>query len=128
MRLATSSDDWTTNELLAFNIEVQLANTPTFFNMEELPEASVSQTILNNLREPDDGSLSKTDRKFFQYMQVAERAGFESMTNDFTVFLLSLLDYDHGTRLLRTKNVMPLYMAGKRVDANADVVLMDGDS
>jgi len=63
-------------------------------------------------------------------MQVAERAGFEpvQVTSDYTLFLLSLLDYDHDTRLLRTKNVMPLYMAGQRVEAKADVVLMDGNS
>jgi hypothetical protein len=127
VRLARSSDDWTTNELFAFNIEVQHATAAAFFKTTDLPEASVSETILDDLQEPD-GPLSKTDRKFFQYMQVAERAGFEPVTSDFTVFLLSLLDYDHDARLLRTNNVMPFYMAGKRVEAKADVVLMDGDS
>ena len=57
-------------------------------------------------------------------MQVAERAGFEPVTSDYTVFLLSLLDHDHDTR----KNVMPMYMARQRVEAKADVVLMDGNS
>ena len=42
MRSAKSSDDWTTNELFAFNIEVQPA-TPA-----ALPELSVSETILDN--------------------------------------------------------------------------------
>jgi len=109
---ARSSDDWTTNETLTLKIEVRLATPAAFFQSTDLPELFVSETILDNLQEPD-GPLSKTDRKFFQYMQVAERAGFEPVTSDYTVFLLSLLDYDHDTRLLRTKNVMPLYMAGQ---------------
>ena len=115
------SANWTSNKLFAFNIAVQPA-TPA-----ALPGLSVSVTILDNFQEPN-GPLSKTDRKFFQYMQVAECAGFEPVTSDYTVFLLSLLDYDHDTRLLRTKNVMPLYMARQRVEAKADVVLMDGNS
>lgn len=125
VRCARSGDDWTINELLAFNIEVQHATTVTFFNTADLPEVSVPETILNNLHEPD-APVSKTERKFFQYMQVAERAGSEQPTpSDFTFFLLNLMDYDHDTWLLCTKDVMPFYMAGQRVDAKVDVVLMD---
>ena len=67
----------TINEFLAsINIEVQHATTATFFDTADLPEVSVPETIFNNLQEPD-GTLSKTECKFFQYMQVAERAGSE---------------------------------------------------
>ena len=83
--------------------------------------------ILNNLEQLDD-PLSKTDGKFFQYMEVAERTSFkQSGAGDFTAFLLSLLDYNHGERLLLTKKEMPFYMARQLVDAKADVVLMDGN-
>jgi len=37
------------------------------------------------------------------------------------------MDYDHDNRLLCTKDVMPFYMAGQRVEAKVDVVLMDLD-
>ena len=59
-------------------------------------------------------------------MEVVECAGSkQSTTRDFTVFLLSLMDYDHDAWLLCTKNVMPFYMAGQPVEAKVDVVLMD---
>jgi hypothetical protein len=100
VRCARSGDDWSINELLAFNIEVQRATTVTFFNTADLPEVSVPETILNNLQEPD-APLPKLEQKFFQYMQVAERAVPERPTpSDFIVFLLNLMDYDRDTWLL----------------------------
>ena len=126
LRFAKSGNDWTANELLAYNIEVQHATSTTaFFNTVDLPETSVSETILNNLQEPA-GPLSKIERKFFQLMEDVEYLGTEAATvNDFAVFLLSLLDYDHDDRRLHTDKEMTFYMAGQHVGAKADVALLD---
>jgi len=125
LRSAKSGNNWTANELLAYNIEVQHATTTAFFNTVDLPETSVSETILNNLQEPA-GPLSKIERKFFQLMADVEYPCAEvAAVNDFAVFLLSLLDYDHDDRRLHTDKEMTFYMAGQHVGAKADVVLMD---
>ena len=36
-----------------------------------------------------------------------------------------MLDYDRDGRVLRSRKEMSLYMAGQRVDAKADVVLIN---
>ena len=63
LRTAKSGNDWSRNELLAFNIKIKDATTAAFFNIATLPATTVSQTILNNLTEPA-GPLSKTDQNF----------------------------------------------------------------
>ncbi|KAM6499421.1 hypothetical protein JOM56_004929 [Amanita muscaria] len=124
VRSAKSGSNWTTAELLAFNIEVQTVGAATFFNTPELPAATVSETILNNLDRPD-GPLSKNDRHFFQYLKEAEGANSEdsSAVDDFTAFLLRMLDYDNGGRVIRIRKELSFYMAGQHVDAIPDVCL-----
>jgi len=125
LRSAKSSNEWTRNELLAFNIGVKDATTAAFFNAATLPATSVSQTILKNLAEPA-GPLSKTDQNFFIYMRMAELGtSEESAVDDFAIFLLSMLDYDRDDRVLCSRKEMSFYMAGQLVDAKANVVLIN---
>ncbi|KAF8814383.1 hypothetical protein BYT27DRAFT_7266192 [Phlegmacium glaucopus] len=125
VRSATSGSNWTTKELLAFNIRVADATLPAFFASTELPPVSVSPTILNNLHIPD-GHLSKTDRHFFQYLKTAEQAtSEESAVADFAAFILGMLDYDDEDRFIRLRKEISFYMAGQRVDAKADVCVMN---
>ncbi|KAF8964281.1 hypothetical protein BDZ97DRAFT_1660604 [Flammula alnicola] len=125
VRSAKSGSSWTKNELLAFNISVVPATVPAFFGRTELPPAPVSPTILNNLVMPDE-HLPKSDRQFFQYLKVAEEAtSEESAVDDFAAFILRMLDYDDEDRLIRLRKEISFYMAGKRVDAKADVCVMN---
>lgn len=89
-----SGNDWTTKELAAFNIRVADATVPAFFESSELPRTPVSTTILDNLNIPS-GPLWKDDRLFFQYLMLEEQATSEEYAvDDFTGFLLRMLDYD----------------------------------
>lgn len=125
LRSATPGSKWTAKELQAFNIRVVNAPAPAFFGITELPAVPVSPTILNNLRAPD-GPLSKSDRHFFQYLRAAEQASFEeSAVDDFTAFILRMLDYDDDDRVIRLRKEISFYMAGERVDATADVCVMN---
>lgn len=80
--MGTRSTHWTANELLDFNIQVKHATTASFFDTTDLPAPPVfeTETILNNLEEPN-GPLSKPDRNFFQYLQMA--GSEESAGHDF---------------------------------------------
>ncbi|KAJ3518171.1 hypothetical protein NLJ89_g2 [Agrocybe chaxingu] len=126
MQIPTGSgSDWTTKELLAFNIRVANASAPAFFASTKLPPAPVSPTILNNLHIPD-GPLSKSDRQFFQYLRAAEHAtSGESAVDDFAAFILRMLDYDDEDRVVRLRKEISFYMAGERVGAKADVCVMN---
>lgn len=109
LRSAKSGSDWSDNELLAFNIQVVDASIAVFFNAPELPQPTVSSTILNNMDKPD-GPLVKDDRLFFQYMGLVEKPRSpESRVDDFAAFILRILNYDNEDRIIcqRTKISFP---------------------
>jgi hypothetical protein len=125
LRSAKSGGDWSDNELLAFNIRVVDASITAFFNTPELPPPTVSATILNNVDKPG-GPLMKDDRLFFQYMRLVENPRFpESRVDDFTAFILRILNYDDEDRVICQRTEISFPMAGQRVDAKTDVCLMD---
>ncbi|EDR02351.1 uncharacterized protein LACBIDRAFT_309609 [Laccaria bicolor S238N-H82] len=119
-RSAKRVSQWTNNELLAFNIRVKDAGVEAFFNIPQLPLPTVSTTILDNLDEPP-GPLLEMDYPFFAYKHYAEQP---HTFNDFPMFLLKLLRYESGRRLLLVWAKDPLLMAGRRVIANTDLYLM----
>ncbi|KAF8808453.1 hypothetical protein BYT27DRAFT_7137408 [Phlegmacium glaucopus] len=125
LRYAKSGEDWSDNELLAFNIQVVDANIAAFFDAPELPPPTVSATILNNMDKPD-GPLVKGDRLFFQYMELVEKpCSPESCVNDFAAFILRTLNYDNEDRVICRNTEISFLMAGQRVDAKTDVCVMD---
>lgn len=71
-------------------------------------------------------SISKDDRLFFEYLIDAERSSSEeSAVDDFTTHILRTLDYDNQDRRIRTRKKIPFIMSGCRVDAKADVCVID---
>jgi hypothetical protein len=101
IRSARSGSNWGTNELIAFNIIVDNVDAQTFFGSPNLPQITVSAVILDNLEEPT-GTLQKSDMVFFAYMEdaMAIPAGEESSVDDFAAFLLKMLSYDEGRRVI----------------------------
>ncbi|KAF8175101.1 hypothetical protein BJ912DRAFT_885110 [Pholiota molesta] len=127
--VARPGDEWGKNELLAFNIQVVEVDMSTFFGSASLPElTSVSRVILDNREEPTDSvyQLSKADIDFFAYLESATvfRGDEQPFVTDFLVYMLRMMGYDEGHRVVRTKNDMPLEMCGKRVSGTADVSVM----
>ncbi|KAF8804161.1 hypothetical protein BYT27DRAFT_7340435 [Phlegmacium glaucopus] len=127
IRSAKSGSDWTSNELLAFNIKVVDTDTTIFFGNPELPQSFISPTILNNLDMPD-GDLLDDERDFFLHLSSVENGFEESAVDDFAALLLRLMKYNSGRqRLIRSRKEIPFIMAGHRVDAKTDVcVIEDG--
>ncbi|KAI9462293.1 hypothetical protein BJY52DRAFT_1185050 [Lactarius psammicola] len=108
VRSAKPGRRWGMNELIAFDIEVIDVNAQTFFGSAILPRPMVSSVILNNLEEPA-GSLHKADMVFFAYIEDAMTISpsEESFVDDLVAF------------------EMAFEMCGQRVDAIADVCVME---
>ncbi|EDR13427.1 uncharacterized protein LACBIDRAFT_323068 [Laccaria bicolor S238N-H82] len=119
-RSAKPVSQWTNNMLLAFNIRVEDAGVEAFFNIPQLPPPTVSSAILDNLDEPP--GLSYEDHVFFNYKGMAERL---RSCIEFTLFLLGLLHYDSGYRLLSVWAKLSLPMAGRRINADIDLFVMN---
>ena len=127
IRTAKSGSDWTGNELLAFNIRVENANTAAFFNRPQLPPLDISDTILDNTEKPD-GPLQKDDRLFFRYLGLVEKPKSpESHVDDFAAFILHILNYDSDDqdRVICQRPELSFPMAGQRVDAKSDLCVRD---
>ncbi|KAG6843737.1 hypothetical protein H0H87_001079, partial [Tephrocybe sp. NHM501043] len=125
VRTAKSGSEWTGNELLAFNIRVEDANTAAFFNTTQLPVAQVSETILNNEEQPNP-PLPKEDRLFFRYLGLVEKPQSpESHVDDFAAFILRILNYDDQDRIICQRPELSFTMAGQRVDAKSDLCVKD---
>ena len=126
-RNAKSGSDWTSNELRAFNIRVANANTETIFNTTQLPLPSVSDTILNNVEQPD-GQLPKEERLFFRYLELVENPQSpESHVVDFTLHVLRMLDYDGQDRVICQRPELSFTMSGQHVDAKSDICVKDAN-
>lgn len=121
---AKSGSDWTDNELTAFNIQVDSVDSTTFFNMAQLPDPLVSNTILTNESRPQ-GAMAKRDRLFFQYMKDAVK-GEESLVDDFAAFLLGMFEYDEPEGVIHQRKELSFVMCGMSVDAKPDVCVMSG--
>ncbi|KAF8874855.1 hypothetical protein BD779DRAFT_1565425 [Infundibulicybe gibba] len=129
-RSAKSGSKWAPNDLRAFNIQVVLQDAFSFFNLQELPvPQNIPHAIWNSVTPPPAAQLSKTERLFFGYLEdaVTMPPEEESLVKDFVAFLLGMLDYDAGSRIVHTRKEMPFYMCGSRVDAKVDVTVIERD-
>lgn len=126
IRSPKSASNWGLNELIAFNISVNTVNSQTFFGSPNLPQITVSPVILDNLEEPA-GPLHKADLHFFALMEDAMTIApdEESFVVDFAVFVLMMMGYDDGRRVVHTRKELRFEMCGQRVDAKTDVCVME---
>ena len=117
---------WGMNELFTFNINVINVNVQTFFGNAILPQPMVSSAILDNLEEPA-GPLCQADIDFFFYMEDAmpTHPGKQSFVNDFTAFLLKMMDYNDGIRAVCQWRKLKFEMCGKYVDAKVDICITE---
>jgi hypothetical protein len=129
LRSAKSGNDWTDNELFAFNISIQDVDVATIFGVPgpQLPPTTVSPVILNNThRPPPPAVISKEDRLFFRYLERANT--HEAAVNDFAGHILRMLDFDDSGRSIATRRELSFTMCGSRVWAKADIVGLDSDA
>lgn len=90
IRSAKSGSDWGLNDLNALHIEVKARDMQTFFQIPQLPAATVSPVLLNNLNMPNT-PMTKQERQFFQRLQLTMMPYYEeSKIDDFASLLFSI--------------------------------------
>ena len=94
IRSAKSGNDWTSNELAAYNITVVFQDAATFFETPDLPQPAVNTNVLTTLEyrdAPDDDTYRLLRNLDLATTQVATD---ESAVDDFAVLLLRALGYE----------------------------------
>ena len=119
---AKFGNEWTANELTAFNIRIETIDAATFFNTAQLPNPPVAPAVLTNESQPQ-GLLAKQDRLFFQYMKDAVH-GEEAFVNDFAAFILGMLEYDQPGCVIHQQKKLFFDMCDMTVDTEPNVCVM----
>lgn len=128
IRNAKSSNDWTVNELDAYNISIVSEDCATFFGTDILPLPDHHHDLINKLTademEDDDSYLAA------RYMDLATNRvpDEESAVVDFVMQLLHMMGYATRAahRDLRSRKAIDFFICGEWKDAKADVCIMDG--
>ena len=123
-RSAKSGSDWTSNELLAYNIDVVVEDALTFFQMPNLPAPTVDPEILT----ADHYANVANDNTYFFLrgldLAMAPIPAQESAVDDFTVVLFRELGYVRRGRMARTRMDIPLLICGEPRSARTDVCIV----
>ena len=128
LRTPKNGCDWGPNDLLAYNIHIQLnQDASKFFDVNSLPRPAVSNEILTTLNADD--MTDEANYKFVRYMDLAmdPAPADESAVVDFTVCLLTILGYVSRKRLTRTRVDIPLTICGEQHHSRTDVCVVDED-
>ncbi len=109
IRSAKSGSDWTSNDLIAYNITIRRQSSDSFFGYTPniIPDA-IDPAFLTATVPPDD-NLSDGTYRLLQYLDLATHAnsGQESAIDDFAKELLRLLGFEERGTLLRSRYAIP---------------------
>ncbi|KAF8487784.1 hypothetical protein F5888DRAFT_1624221 [Russula emetica] len=127
-RSAKSGNDWTEDDLRAYNIQIQCEDVATFFGDSNLPLPEVDEEILTTLEAKDMSSTPNA-----KFIRLLDRAmipapdGEESAIRDFASQLFDILGYMGGNIITRTRKRIPYLICGEWRVTMTDVCLIDYD-
>lgn len=126
-RTPKCGNDWTPNDLLAYNIRVIYQDSATFFGVPELPQPDVDDEVLT----AQDASAMQRDDSYAllraMELVMASAHGQESAVVDFVVEPLRTLRYTgrESGRVVRTRKDIRLWICGKERRAKTSVCIVD---
>lgn len=125
IRSAKSGNDWTENDLEAYNIRVQTQDAPTFFQVDHLPPPVVDEEFLTT-EEAEDMAIDH-NAELINLLDLAMKPApaEESAVVDFAVDLFKYLGYVKRHRVARTRKDIPFLVCGEWRHAKTDVCLID---
>ena len=127
IRSAKSGCDWSENELLAYNINVQRQNPTNFFGREPGPIDHLDPNLFSTADPTISAHFSQETYRFLAYLDLASRAnaGQESAIDDLAKSVLEVTGFDERGTILRTRYDIPFTICGDnhRV-ARTDVCLV----
>jgi hypothetical protein len=121
-RFAKSGSDWSTNELLAYNITVQRQDVVNFFG-HELGSIDHFDSNLFSSTDPTIAvDFSKETYRFLAYLDLASRA---NAGHDLAKSVLEVTGFDQIGTILRTRYEIPFTICGdSHRAARSDVCLV----
>ena len=128
IRLAKSGNEWSSNELEAYNIQIIYQNAQTFFNESILPNPLVHPEIFTAAIADD-----ATDEASYNLLTQLDLAMLpaepeESAVDDFAVALFHALGYIRRPRAIRTRKELRFFTCGESKYAKPDVSIIDRDA
>ena len=127
IRSAKSGSDWSTNELLAYNITVQRQDVVNFFGHELGPIDHLDSNLFSSADPTIASDFSKETYRFLAYLDLASRAnaGQESAIDDLAKSVLEVTGFDQIGTILRTRYDIPFTICGdSHGAARSDVCLV----
>jgi len=127
IRSAKSGSEWTTNELIAYNIKIVPQPPEQFFGTAaQVSLASLDPLIITG--STDTANLSDATLRYLTYLDLATKGSQETLIDEFSRETLSLLGYSERGLALFTRYIIPLTICGRETAAQTDVCLVDGRS
>lgn len=127
IRSTKSKNDWSANELLAYNITVQRQGAIDFFGRELDPIDHLDPSLLLSADPSVAADLSKEIYRFLAHLNLASRpnAGQESAVGDLAKSILEVTGFDEFGTILRTRYDIPFTVCGDpHRAAQADMCLV----
>ena len=114
IRSTKSKNDWSANELLAYNITVQRQGAIDFFGRELDPIDHLDPSLLLSADPSVAADLSKEIYRFLAHLNLASRpnAGQESAVGDLAKSILEVTGFDEFGTILRTRYDIPFTDCG----------------
>ena len=126
IRSAKSGSDWSSNELLAYNISISGVAPEAFFS--SVAEPSLDHLDPNILTAPpgaEDANISDAVIAYLGYLDIAISATQQSSIDDFAVRALDLLGFNERGTIVATRYVIPLTICGDSNQvAQTDIFLL----
>jgi hypothetical protein len=126
IRSAKSGNDWTQNELRAYNIQVVELSTLEFF---DTGYSFRVPSTMRNFCETKDRALARDDDtyKLLHYFDLAHNpmVGQEAAVDSFAARLLERMGYASGRRAIVTRQALPLIICGTQCSARMGVCVCD---
>jgi hypothetical protein len=126
IRSPKSGNNWTQNELRAYNIQVVEQSLVEFFNQNQLPP--VPHTICHFCVTTDRVLAPNDDTyKLLHYLDLAHdpKVGQEAAVDNFAARLLETLGYVSGHRVIITSQALPFLICRKQCSARTDICICD---
>jgi hypothetical protein len=118
-------NEWTINELKAYNIEIRNNTDERDFFSQNIDVNNVSLSELpRSVIECEYLDVNDRGYDFISYLEMATHTG-ENAVNDLVVELLRLLEYRGQGRVIRIHKDIDLFMCGNYTKAEIDVCVLD---
>ena len=125
LRSSKSGSDWTSNELIAYNINIRTQSPQAFFRRHaEATLEDVDPLLINSTVDADN--VPDDTFKYLSYLDVASNATQEAFIDLFSQETLRVLGFEERGLILGARVVIPLIICGDSLrSAQTDVCLLD---